>query len=211
MNRLGLSHYQPGLGKKVQAGGDEINAHIAPFLYCKAAPSRWVIPGWGWTAIAQDTLVLGRLSFLPISLGNRESFDRIGIYVFTPQPNALIRLGCYAWSNGQPGALIFDAGTVDASTSGVKALTIVQALPAGMYFLSGVCDTAEVVIRTADLATLSAMPVTPWCGQPGDAPKMESLAKTGQIAAVAGGLPDPAPTPSEYGSALVAVYLRLVD
>jgi hypothetical protein len=54
------------------------------------------------------------------------SFDRIGVEVTTAgSTGAVIRLGLYAErGDGHPGDLVVDAGTVDATTTGLKEITI---------------------------------------------------------------------------------------
>lgn len=65
-------------------------------------------------------------------------FDRIGVEVSTGAALNVIRLGI----RGDDGAgypltslPILDAGTVDASTTGAKTITIAQTLPVGRYWL----------------------------------------------------------------------------
>jgi len=57
-----------------------------------------------------------------------------------------IRLGIYADDNldGYPDRLVLDAGVVDLDTTGVKTIAIDQHLPAGLYFLALLTDSAGV-------------------------------------------------------------------
>lgn len=181
-----------------------------PTLYYAA--NRWVIPGWGWSGNVSDTLVSGRLYYLPIFIGAQTSYDQIGINVTTLQAGALLRMGCYAWLGGQPGALVFDAGTVSGETTGAKQIEISQTLAAGLYFLTLVCDTADVGIRVLATAALTVAPISPFATAPGNQASGALLVTTGQAAVVAGGLPDLAPTPNSYGSApLIGVHLHEVN
>lgn len=95
------------------------------------------------------------------------TIDRIAVEVTTAVAGATPRLGIYgSTSEGLPGSLIADFGTVDGSTTGVKELTVSQALPAGRIWLvaaqqgSAACTLRGVtgidwtVPLTGSLATL---------------------------------------------------------
>ena len=66
------------------------------------------------------------------------TLDRIGVYVTSPgAAGSVIRLGIRAWDTATalPGALILDAGTVAATTTGAKEATISQAVTAGTPYV----------------------------------------------------------------------------
>jgi hypothetical protein len=51
-------------------------------------------------------------------------------------------MGAYSDDDGIPGSLIFDAGTVDSTTTGIKEITTSQTLPAGRFWLAAVVQGA---------------------------------------------------------------------
>jgi hypothetical protein len=63
---------------------------------------------------------------------------------------AVIRLGIYSPSSstGLPSTLVLDAGTVDATSTGYKQITISQSLNAGHYYLCALSQGATCVIRS---------------------------------------------------------------
>lgn len=66
------------------------------------------------------------------------TFDRIGIEVTTSAASNVVRLGIRndLGSVPYPDGLVLDAGTVDASTTGFKEVTISQALSSGRYWVT---------------------------------------------------------------------------
>lgn len=94
---------------------------------------------------------LNQLWLSPLWVPHRITIDRISVEVTTATATATPRLGIYgAASDGQPGALIIDAGTVDGSTTGIKEITPTGTLtiPAGLYFLAAVNQVAAATLRT---------------------------------------------------------------
>ena len=77
-----------------------------------------------------------------IQLAGSTTFDRIGVHVTTAVSGATVRLGIYADSVNRPAALVLDAGTVDASSTGYKEITISQTLSAGVYWLAAAAQGA---------------------------------------------------------------------
>jgi hypothetical protein len=77
------------------------------------------------------------------------TIDRIAVEVTTNQTGGLARLGLYAaGSDGAPSTLVVDAGEIDTSATGVKELTISQALTGGtLYWLVIANKTANVAYR----------------------------------------------------------------
>ena len=96
--------------------------------------------GWyaGWSgAPATIGSTEDRAHYVPIPVPRSLTIDRIGIEVTSSATGSpTVRLGVYADGNGVPGALILDAGTVDASTPGFKEIAISQALTAGLVWLA---------------------------------------------------------------------------
>jgi len=52
-----------------------------------------------------------------------------------------VRMGLYADNNGVPGNLVIDGGTASVGTTGVKTISISQALSQGIYWIAAVTDT----------------------------------------------------------------------
>lgn len=70
-------------------------------------------------------------------VGVATTFDRIGVEVTTNAASNVYRLGIrYDSGSGYPGSLLLDAGTVDASTTGAKEITISQVLTPGLWWLT---------------------------------------------------------------------------
>ena len=91
------------------------------------------------------------LTAIPFPVPRPITLDRIGIYVTTAGgAGAEMRLGIYNDGvNLYPAGLLADYGTIDATTTGIKAIIINQALAKGMYWLAYVCNDATVKIPMA--------------------------------------------------------------
>lgn len=62
---------------------------------------------------------------------------------------SMVRLVVYADNgNGFPGALQFDAGTIDGSSATYQEITINQTLPAGIWWVGGAAQGGQPTIRT---------------------------------------------------------------
>lgn len=79
---------------------------------------------------------------VPFDVANTITIDRIGIEITTAFAAAVYRLGIRNDDGGYPGALLLDAGTIDASTTGFKEITISQLLSAGKYWFTGTSQIA---------------------------------------------------------------------
>lgn len=87
---------------------------------------------------------LNVLRVSPMVFDQSESIDRIGIEVTVLGVGAVIRLGIWSDSgDGYPGALLLDAGTVDASSIGFKENTVAQMLGAGIFWFGAVSQVAS--------------------------------------------------------------------
>lgn len=78
-------------------------------------------------------------------VGAQTTFTRIGLQV-TTGAGSLGRLGIYNFSSGVPTSLVLDAGTVSTATTGVKEITISQALSPGVYVVAAVFDNTPSVV-----------------------------------------------------------------
>jgi hypothetical protein len=82
---------------------------------------------------------VGYLRCKQLSIPTTITVDRIAVDIQAAGwAGAVVRLGIYESDNGFPGALILDAGTVDATSTGTKTITISQTLAAGYYYLAAV-------------------------------------------------------------------------
>jgi len=93
----------------------------------------------------------GLLAFTPLMLAIGRTADRIGIEV-TGGGTASVsvhRLGIWADNGGVPGTLLVDAGTVATDSTGLKEITISQALAAQtLYWLGAVQQGAPATAAT---------------------------------------------------------------
>ena len=100
------------------------------------ADGRYYFPAnWGSSSVGSFTRSL-LVAPPPINIPARTVFNRIGIEVTTAVASTTIRLGVYKMLDGVPDELVYDAGTVDSGTTGVKEVTGDFTLEAGSYFLA---------------------------------------------------------------------------
>ena len=84
-----------------------------------------------------EALTANRLFAIPFYVARTRTYDRIAISVATEQAASAIRLGIYNnGTNFAPGTLLLDAGVVDTTSTGIKAITINQQLTKGHYWLA---------------------------------------------------------------------------
>lgn len=91
-----------------------------------------------------QTLTVNRTYFAPIFIPGSTSVDRIAFKTGTGwSGTGSVRLGIYNDSNGKPGTVFFDAGTVSATAaSTLYTITISQTLSGGLYWLAINTQTA---------------------------------------------------------------------
>lgn len=94
---------------------------------------------------------LNRLMFVPLLVSKRGGLgvDRIGVQITGALAGGAVRLGVYALdpASGGPGALLFEAGVVDATANGWKEITLGQVLPTPMVWLGMVAQGANVSVQ----------------------------------------------------------------
>lgn len=102
----------------------------------------------------------GFITAVPLLVPKDTAFDRIAADVTTVgNAGAKVRLAIYEDNNGRPGALLLDAGQVDAGTgdgTGVKAITIDVELEKAVYWLAAIiqgADTSTPVLRSFNPGT----------------------------------------------------------
>lgn len=86
-----------------------------------------------------------QMYLVPIFISEDMTFDRIAIEVTTAAASATVRLGLYDSVDSVPTNLIADFGTVAADTTGVKELTISQAVSKGLIWAAYVCSNSSSV------------------------------------------------------------------
>jgi hypothetical protein len=125
----------------------------------------WTIPGnhivWPGTTVRE--LTAGYLFHFPWFLDNPFPIDELGLEVTTALASALIRVGIYnADTNWQPSTLLLDAGTIDASTTGLKTKAVSLTIPPGR-FMAVATASASVIIRmlTTTGASMNGVGVGP--------------------------------------------------
>lgn len=103
------------------------------------------------------SIIQNRLYAMPFPVLRPITVDRIAIEVSTAGAGgAAIRLGIYNnGTNLTPGTLLLDAGTVDATSTGLKAITISQALTKGIYWLVLLTNDGTIDVW----ANITAMPL----------------------------------------------------
>ena len=106
---------------------------------------------------ANGTLATGapsanNLRALPFGTGKIVTADRIGIIVTTGAAGN-VRIGIYQDDgNGYPGSLLLDAGAQSTTGTGVKEVTISQALAANTLYWLAILGDAAPTIRTIPIA-----------------------------------------------------------
>lgn len=98
--------------------------------------------------VGDAAMTLGYLYCTPMPLPAGLTISQIGINVSGAASGAVVRLGIYRDDGGAgPGALEVDAGEVDASTTGAKALDIDHLIAEGdLYWLAALATGAAPTV-----------------------------------------------------------------
>lgn len=126
-------------------GGGSVSDALKAQATSMGAFSEYV-PGryyWGQSvmnAFATGSITLNRLYFFPYYNPTAETFDRITVEVTAGNAAGReARLGLFnSAASGLPGTLLLDAGMVDCSTVGIKAIIISQLLAADTKYWRGI-------------------------------------------------------------------------
>ena len=111
-----------------------------------------------FNTLASFAFSTGELYYTPVWLPVAITADRLAINVQSGIASGTTRLGIYSsTSAGVPSSLILDAGTVATTSSGVKEITISQALTPGLYWLAAVNQTAAATLYYYPTANNSVM------------------------------------------------------
>lgn len=138
-------------------GGIGLTAPGLGDIYSSMLPSGyWVRPPVAVTAVATGTVSIGFQRCLPIQISRTTTFDRIACEVTTGgSAGSLVRLGIRSpTSEGLPGTLLLDAGTVDSTGTGILSITISQTLTPGLWWLVACSQVAEPTMRITSAITV---------------------------------------------------------
>ena len=98
------------------------------------------------TTSATLAMTANRLYASLFVCGKTTTWTRIGVDVTTLAGGTSIRLGIFsAGTDGAPGTLLLDAGTVTGASTGVQEATISYAMSPGYYYLVAVSDGTPTV------------------------------------------------------------------
>lgn len=140
----------------------------------------------GTLATATFTPTQNRIYFAPFDIEVATAFQSMFAWVITAQASNTFRLGIYGDTSGAPGALIVDAGTIDASSTGAKTVSISVTANPGRLWLAivqqGGAGGARVLWQPcSDLSEF-------------DATNGNVFSTVSSSTSVSGALPDPAGT-----------------
>jgi hypothetical protein len=133
---------------------------IARLLYKHRSGQYYVQQSHASLATGQ-TLTQDQVCYFPVIL-SAGVIDRIGIEVTTAAASGILRFGIYTDDGGLPLNLIAQATTTaDASTTGVKDLTISATIPRnGLYWLALVAQGATTIgVRASNIAQDLSLPL----------------------------------------------------
>jgi len=107
---------------------------------------------YGGAGSNTQQITANRLYATYLALPRGVRLDRIAVSVYEGVESGHLRLGIYRDDNldTYPESLVLDAGAVDASTSGEKAVSIGLHLEPGIYFLTFVSDATPKLWLNAD-------------------------------------------------------------
>jgi len=149
-----------------------------------------------------------KLHAAPLVIPRNIAVDRIAIDVeVAGGAGTHARLGIYEnGTNVYPGSLLLDAGEVDITSTGIKAITIDQALTKGLYWVVFVTDDASMKI-----CGLANHPSVPPLGLQSNA--FHVMSGHWRVDFTYGALPDPftAGGSLNYASPLIAVRVASLD
>lgn len=139
----------------------------SPFGIMRSAEYYWALNGLTTTSV---TLGNGTLRVAPMWVPNAVTLTRIGIGVTVAgDATAKVRLGVYGDDGaGRPGALLVDAGQVDASAVGDPEAVISLAVGSGWYWIGGAVQgvaTTQPTVRAVS-SNHSSMPLSIPSGLP---------------------------------------------
>lgn len=150
----GITALAQAIGADVKTLTDAIDAlgggggsPLLTYGYLKITPNRHA-HAWNYAQIQSNAFTeYQRFRAVQLRLAVANTFSTAITEVGTAAEGAVIRMGIYASNpaTGLPGSLFADLGTVDASTTGLKNLTLTGNLtiPAGLYWMGSVIQGAS--------------------------------------------------------------------
>lgn len=178
-----------------------LDVHTKNPLEIVRAGGYYSCPEGYYTAIV---LVADRLYAKPFIVVRDMTFDRIAIDVTALDAGKNARLGIYnLGTNLYPGTLLLDAGTVSVATTGVKSITISQALTKGIYFVAMVTDGTPNVRGTVyhiQIPNILGLNNT----------SMNIVYSGWTVAQAYGALPDPFTAAGALGSTIPRIPMRVL-
>lgn len=145
-------------------------------------------------SVGTQSLTADQMVCVPLRVPNAVTINEIAIHVngTVGTTGSVIRLGIYADSSSGPGSLILDAGTVVSTSTGLKTITISQALAAGVVWV--VCASQGGASTQPQVVTDSGQAYFDAAGQIGFMPDgtLFNVATSLTQASVSGALPSTA-------------------
>lgn len=110
----------------------------------------YIVLGGVQAAISSASAPEARLLFTPYWAPRPISITAIAIQILTTagSTGSVVRIGAYNDDDGIPGSLLFDAGTVDSTTTGTKEILTNQTLPAGRFWLAAAVQGGATTVAT---------------------------------------------------------------
>jgi hypothetical protein len=186
-------------------GGTTIATPYEYFRRYGATRARhYTMPHAATDMTVSGALVNNRLYAIPFVCPKTVTADMISVYCTTSVGSGALRLGIYSDTNGEPGTLLLDAGTVDTSSTGLRYINISQSLTGGvLYWLAAIGNNATHQFRVPALASIFNVIGI-------DAAIGTSVVTYLYYAGSYGALPGTFPTPTNgTGIVFPAIYIRL--
>lgn len=150
-----------------QTGGtDPLTATNIGGVPLKWKAGTYIRTPMGTTAIATNGLTVNRSFCTGLYVPRGGAIDRVGIEVTTVGgTGSVVRIGLYADSDGLPGTLLFDAGTIDTATAigYIQATVNWTGLNDGLYWIATVpqVGTPAPVVRSVSTPLGGLAPYRP--------------------------------------------------
>lgn len=91
----------------------------------------------------------GQCRFFPVYFPQVQTINSLGVSVTTLAEGSVVRIGLYDDAAGKPANLLLDAGTVDAATTGTKAITgLSQAVGPGTVWVAVATQGGTPALRS---------------------------------------------------------------
>jgi hypothetical protein len=136
-----------GAQATVKARLEYVEQHKAQFPLWESG--RYILNARGYVAAGTINCAQDEMNVYPWWCPRSVTLDRVAVEVTTLQSGANARLGLYSvGASGVPGSLVVDFGEINCSSTGVKELTVSQAVTAGPYYLTLLNEVNGVSYRS---------------------------------------------------------------